>query len=347
MKRALASLLSLAACGCGAAPVAGSLGEAVTLCPAGATVAGIDTSSWQGAIDWRAVAQAGRAFAIARVSDGLDYPDAQFAHDWPAIAAAGLVRGAYQFFRPSQDPIAQAELFLAALARSGGLGAADLPPIIDLETSDGETNEVVVARAHAWLDAIELRTGKRPMVYTAAFMSSILGSSFAAYPLWVANYGVDCPRLPSGWSAWRLWQNGDAGRVAGVSGGVDVDLFDGTLDELRAFTAAGNVAWSCSASAWGGAQYWTCAGGNLRQCAGGVPTERSCARGCVSRPAGSDDVCIDDAPGWSCARSAWNGAQYWTCAGGSLYRCAGGAPEAIVCPKGCVVAALGSDDQCT
>ncbi len=336
---------------CGAAPARDRVEDALNKCPDGATVSGVDTSSWQGPIDWTAVARSGRVFAIARVSDGLTYPDAQFAHDWPAIAAAGLVRGAYQFFRPGQDPQAQANLFAGALAQAGPLGTADLPPILDLEVTDGEPASIVVARAHAWLDAVQALTGKRPMVYTAAFMSGVIGDSFAAYPLWVANYGVTCPLLPSGWSTWRIWQSSDRGRVPGIGGGVDLDEFDGTLDDLRAFAAGsggGGGRWNCADSSWNGAQYWTCSAGNLHQCDGaGEPAERDCARGCLARPVGDDDLCIHDAPGWSCAASAWNGAQYWTCSGGSLYRCAAdGNPETIACPAGCVAGALGSDDTC-
>jgi lysozyme len=345
MKWWFASMLTLAAC---AQPLPDDAAQsgALSVCPAAATVAGVDTSSWQGAIDWAAVKSSGRAFAIARVSDGLDFPDARFAADWPAIKSAGLIRGVYQFFRPAQDPLAQADFLVAQLARQGALGAGDLPAILDVETTDGQPASVVVARMQAWLDRVAARTGKRPMIYTAAFMSSVLSTSFASYPLWVANYGVTCPRLPAGWSAWRIWQSGDQGRVPGISGGVDVDVFDGTLADLQAFAGGGAVAWPCSASAYGGAQYWTCSGTNLFECAGGVPEERACERGCFPRTAGQDDLCIADAPGWSCAQSAYAGAQYWTCSNGSLFRCDGGAPETVACPAGCVARALGSDDAC-
>jgi lysozyme len=324
---------------------AASVDEALTVCSTGATVSGIDTSSWQGAIDWTAVKASGRVFAIARVSDGLSYPDGQFAGDWPAIQAAGLVRGAYQFFRPSQDPSAQANLFAAALAQAGPLGAADLPAILDLETTDGVDAATVTARARTWLSAMQQLTGKRPMVYTAAFMSSVIGSALSDYPLWVANYGVTCPRLPTGWSAWEIWQNGDAGSVPGVSGGVDTDVFNGTLADLQSFARASS-SWSCAASAYLGAQYWTCSNGNLFKCQGGVPVEDECALGCISRPAGSVDLCISSAGSWSCAGSAYNGAQYWTCSGGNLYRCAGGVGEEVVCPSGCISHPLGTDDAC-
>jgi len=44
---------------------------------------------------------------------------------------------------------------------------------------------------------------------------------------------VECPTLPDGWTRWTFWQHSSDGRVAGVNGPVDLDLFAGTLRELR------------------------------------------------------------------------------------------------------------------
>jgi len=63
-------------------------------------------------------------------------------------------------------------------------------------------------------------------------------SSLAAYPLWVADYEVDQPSLPQGWTTWLLWQNSEDGTVAGVDGAVDLDEVNGTLADLQAVTKA-------------------------------------------------------------------------------------------------------------
>jgi lysozyme len=347
---------ALALGGCAAPPASpeadlATQGDALSVCPGAATVKGVDTSQWQGPIDWSQVKASGQSFAIARVSDGIAYPDTQFATDWPAIAAAGLVRGAYQFFRPSVDPVAQAELLAQRLQQYGPLGPGDLPAIMDIETTDGVDDATLRANMATWLDRVQALTSKKPMIYTAAFMAGPIGTGFSSYPLWVANYEVTCPQLPAGWNAWVIWQSGDAGAVPGISGGVDVDVFDGTLADLQAFAAGsgsggGGVSWSCSSSAYQGAQYWTCSGGNLYECQGGIPVEQHCALGCLSQPLGRNDLCISSAPSWPCSSSAYGGAQYWTCSGGSLYRCAGGAPESVTCPSGCVSMPLGTNDVC-
>ena len=222
---------------------AGSTSEALQTCASGTTSLGVDVSSYQGTVDWAQVKASGRAFAFVRVSDGKNTIDRKFAANWPSVKNAGLVRGVYQFFRPAQDPIAQAHVLVDNVVAAGGIGPGDLPPVLDIETVDGQSSSVIIARAQTWLTEIETKLGVRPLVYTAAFMSQTIGTALADHELWVANYGVTCPTMPDGWTAWRFWQNGDAGTVPGISGHVDTDLFNGTfakLGELTIQPAAGS-----------------------------------------------------------------------------------------------------------
>ena len=84
------------------------------MCASGATVNGIDVSYYQGTIDWTSAKASGIDFAYARISDGTGFIDPQFAANWANMKAAGIVRGAYQFFRPETDPTAPGELLLPA-----------------------------------------------------------------------------------------------------------------------------------------------------------------------------------------------------------------------------------------
>lgn len=211
---------------------------ALRVCASGPTVTGIDVSYYQGTVDWAAVKRSGRAFAFARVSDGTGFRDPTFARNWAAMKREGLIRGAYQYFRASDDPIAQADLVLDAI---GTLEPGDLPPVLDLETSDGMSSSTVIARAAAWVNRVEAATGRSPIIYTSiGYWETLPASStaqFAKRPLWVANYGVSCPHVPDTWSTWRFWQFSESGSVPGVSGNTDVNVWNGTLDELRAFAA--------------------------------------------------------------------------------------------------------------
>jgi len=199
-------------------------------CSAAHRVPGIDVSSYQGAIDWVRVRAAGIMFAFARFSDGLDVIDERFADNFAGMKRAGVYRGAYQVFRASADPVAQADLLLQALRHAG---QPDLPLVADVETDDGMEPAEVQARLVRWLRRIERRTRRRPIVYTSPSMSDILGGELGAYHLWIAHYEVDCPRLPDGWQAWRFWQHSSSGSVPGVGGPVDLDHFAGTKAELR------------------------------------------------------------------------------------------------------------------
>jgi len=49
----------------------------------------------------------------------------------------------------------------------GGLRPGDLPPVLDVETTDGENSEAIVAGIRTWINAVEARTGRRPLIYTA------------------------------------------------------------------------------------------------------------------------------------------------------------------------------------
>ena len=233
---------AMSAMGCsssGSVPTEGCVGntsEALKTCATGATVTGVDVSVYQGNVDWSQIKGAGRQFAFVRISDGLNSPDSKFAQNWPAMKAAGIVRGSYQFFRPSQDPVLQAQLVLDKLAAAGGLKPGDLPPVLDLESADGLAPSVVIAKAKIWLAKIEAATKVKPIVYTAAFMSDVIGTGFGGYTLWVASYGTTCPTMPSGWSSWHFWQNADNGSVTGISGNVDTDFFNGTLPQLQGLT---------------------------------------------------------------------------------------------------------------
>jgi lysozyme len=242
LKHGLALLtLSLVfnAVACGDAPTSTaadptSADDALSVCAPGATLKGIDVSYYQNQIDWAAVRSAGNSFAFIRVSDGTKFEDPKFAENWSAARDAGIVRGAYQFFRASEDPVAQANLFVAKM---GTLEADDLPPVLDLEVTEGVTPLSLQAKVRTWLQTVEAGTGRHPVVYTMLGMSGSVGTSFTNYPLWVANWGVSCPRMPSSWTQWKFWQSSDKGSVPGISEKVDLDTFNGTMADLQAFIA--------------------------------------------------------------------------------------------------------------
>jgi MYXO-CTERM domain-containing protein len=211
---------------------------AVTVCADGPTVAGIDVSKWQGAIDWPAVADAGIQFAFIRTTHGVGTIDEYFDDNWRQAREVGIVRGPYQYLAADQDPIAQADLMLSMI---GQLEPGDLPPVLDVEDPNGiPAPATYVANVRAWMDHVEAALGVRPIIYTGKYYwQDHLASSnaFVDYPLWLAQYRDGCPDTPTPYTRWAFWQHTSTGHVTGISGNVDRDWFNGTLDDLRALGA--------------------------------------------------------------------------------------------------------------
>jgi lysozyme len=212
--------------------------HATVVCPVGSTLQGVDVSSSNGSVNWAQVASAGYSFAVARVTDGDNFADPMFAANWSGIAQAGMVRGAYHFFRASQDPAAQVSFMMQRL---GSLAATDLPVILDLEVTDGQTPAVIIARVQTWLSLVQQGTGKVPIVETSASFWSTLGgpTQLGGSPLWVQDFGVSCPNVPAPWTNWFFWMNSGTATVPGISGtgAADTDVFNGNLVALRAFAS--------------------------------------------------------------------------------------------------------------
>jgi lysozyme len=248
LSRIATGLLLLGACVVGEAYEDGQAGEdlgeenhgsdplAARVCADGATVFGIDVSHHQGTVDWARAAAGGVKYAFIRVSDGANTKDREFARNWSASKAAGVVRGAYQFFRPAQSVTAQADLFIAAVGKKL---PGDLPPVIDVEVDSGVAPATIAARVRQWVDRVKAGTGATPIVYTGKyFWRDKVGapSGFTQNPLWIANYTTKCPDIPTGWADWTFWQTSATGVVPGIAGNVDMNKFNGTLTQLQVLT---------------------------------------------------------------------------------------------------------------
>lgn len=187
---------------------------------------GVDVSHWQGRVDWRAVEAAGIGFAFLKATEGTTYVDPTFRGHWEALGETRILRGAYHRFRAANDAAAQAERFLTVVSLRPG----DLPPVLDIVTTDGVSDERVIRGARTWLQIVEERTGVRPIVYTQPKVRrGHLGNALNDYPLWIGEYGVDAPSV----EGWAIWQHSQEGRVAGIENRVDLNRFNGTRAELR------------------------------------------------------------------------------------------------------------------
>ncbi|HVV30527.1 MAG TPA: GH25 family lysozyme, partial [Mycobacteriales bacterium] len=208
-----------------------------------ANVPGIDVSNWQykdkPAVDWSDVGTTSNKFVISKAteifanSDGSIgyYLDPTLQTTVAGARANGMYAGAYAFVNPGVlTPQAQADYFANAY---NSLGGPLLPPVLDLENSGGLTPTELVAWAHAFLDELQTKTGRTPMIYSGpCFWAQSMDNdtSFTSYPLWVAHYDSAPPAAPltqplafGGWEHWTLWQYTSKGTTTGITGNVDQD----------------------------------------------------------------------------------------------------------------------------
>ncbi|MEV0201753.1 GH25 family lysozyme [Nonomuraea sp. NPDC050691] len=164
---------------------------------------GLDISHHEAPYDWNA---SSAQFGIIKATEGTSFRDSAFAEHWQALAKKGIVRGAYHFGHPGNDPVAEADHFLSVV-NSQPAKAGDLL-VLDLETTDGRSVAEVNAWAKAWLSYVKAKTGVTPMFYSGWNFADTYGKGLAAYPLWVAHYskpkGTVTP--PADWKSWTIHQ---------------------------------------------------------------------------------------------------------------------------------------------
>lgn len=171
---------------------------------------GIDVSHYEPRVDWQAVKQSGRSYAMAKATEGLTQIDAMFVRHRFGARAVGLPLGAYHFGHPGEDPVRQAERFSDAI---GPLRPGELLPWLDLEIH-GQAGPVdVLDWTVAFLVRADALFGIRLGLYTGhSFWFDFMGDpdppALRDRPLWVARYGADPPRdLRVG--PWAIWQYSD------------------------------------------------------------------------------------------------------------------------------------------
>ncbi len=200
-----------------------SCGDTDTERRSDAFIEGIDVSHHQPTIDWPTVAADGIDFAYMKATEGQSHLDTKFCHNWASAKTAGLSRGAYHFYRADVDAREQFEHFRTMVSLAPG----DLSPVLDVETLDGANKAQLIEGMRTWLYLAEIKYGIKPVIYTnLKFYYHHLAGHFDDYPFWIARYGTNEPSVSSA-ATIAFWQYGDRGRVAGVEGHVDLNVFLG------------------------------------------------------------------------------------------------------------------------
>lgn len=153
-----------------------------------------------------------------------------FRQIFDSAKAYGFIRGAYHFYNPKTDPVRQADFFINSVK----LDTGDLPPVLDIEKR-GDDARTLRRDLKIWLDKIERHYKVKPILYTSyKFKTRYLNDSiFDSYPYWIAHYYVDSVEYKGNW---KFWQHTDVGTLPGIREKVDLNIFNGSLEELKCMT---------------------------------------------------------------------------------------------------------------
>ena len=187
-------------------------------------------------IDWSKVRSDGQSFAFVKATEGGDWVNPHYVQDIQAANAAGLKTGAYHYARPAGDAKTQAANFAAQIALAPD---QTLPPALDIEVAEGKSGAQLEQWIEEFTSELKRLTGRTPMIYTYKYfwMGQMNNSQkFSDMPLWLAAYQDQAPEAVGGWKELSFWQRSGSGKVAGISTDVDMNLFNGSKQQLQSFS---------------------------------------------------------------------------------------------------------------
>ena len=185
---------------------------------------GIDISEFQGEIDFEEVRRSGIEAVYIRVGAG-EYTDEYFAENYERAKAVGLKIGFYHYVTArSVDEGRRQARFFASLAAGR---EPDMRLAMDFEYFGSLSVSQINAISEAYLDELTALTKREAVIYSDLSNARNIFSRALAekYPLWAAQYGADEPSANGKWREWVGFQYTDEGRVGGIYGNVDRNIF--------------------------------------------------------------------------------------------------------------------------
>ena len=209
--------------------------------PEGYEIHGIDISHYQGKIDWEQLKNAmikgcPVRFVIIKSTEGSSRLDENFRENFNQARDFGFIRGVYHFWSNKSTAREQAYYFLDQVHLTDG----DLPPVLDIEHKPADKSVEDFQRdVLTWLHIVEDKYHVKPIIYTYyKFKEQYLSSPvFEDYPYWIAHYYVDKVQYKG---KWKFWQHTDVGKLPGIKGYVDFNIYNGSYYELKQLCIGSN-----------------------------------------------------------------------------------------------------------
>lgn len=174
-------------------------------------------------------------FIYIKSTEGTSIRNRYYKADYAQAQKHGLHCGAYHFFSTKTSGAAQARFFI----RNTCFRKGDFPPVLDVEPTHSQIMrmggpEAMFNSIRAWMRTVERHTGVKPILYiNQTFVNKYLNLApdiKKNYNVWIARYGEYKPDVKL-----VYWQLSPDGRVNGIHGDVDINVFNGYQDVFESF----------------------------------------------------------------------------------------------------------------
>lgn len=204
--------------------------------PHGFPIHGVDVSKYQSEIDWPQLKRNGVSFAFIKATEGGDRLDDRFAQNINNARSAGIPSSAYHFYYFCTSAKKQAAWFIRNVPKMRN----SLPHVLDMEWNHHSPScksrppaNKVRREMEIFMRALERHYGKRPIIYTTVdFHRENLVGHFNKDVFWLRSVKAH-PKITYPGRDWAFWQYTGTGRMDGVKGDIDINVFAGSTSSWR------------------------------------------------------------------------------------------------------------------
>lgn len=175
------------------------------------------------------------SFVYIKSTEGTTIRNRYYTSDYTQARKHGIKVGAYHFFSTRTSGAMQARFFL----KNTRFRSGDLPPVLDVEPTAAHIRQMggvdaMFRNIRQWLKAVQGATGVKPVLYVSqSFVNKYLDAApdiKKNYNVWIARYGEFKPDVKL-----LFWQLSPDGRVRGIHGDVDINVFNGYRSQFDEF----------------------------------------------------------------------------------------------------------------
>ncbi len=196
---------------------------------------GVDVSSYQGIIDWEVAKTSGIEFAILKVIRKDLNPDKQFEANWKGCTEAGIpIQGVYNYSYATTEDKAAMDAYRVLEILDGRKAMVWIDEEDDCLINLGQRLVSIINTYAEIIKGAGLPFG----VYTGEYFYNDYMKPYGGLdcPLWIARYGkntgaMDLKYQPQ-MDGMIGWQYTSRGRVNGISGDVDMDVWYESVEHI-------------------------------------------------------------------------------------------------------------------